>query len=108
MAADYPCRSSRSFDFEVNFESEHFESNVYQISEGNSDRTRHLNEEQRKDLVISKAIEIENNGAIAKKYSHIKMRYAYFIGVKRLSYPSLVDYFRGECFRMFRVFASPV
>ena len=135
MVADYLSRSSCKFDSEINDESEHFESRVYQMSEGDSDLTSHLREEQRRDPVISKALEeINENGAVLtgqlRKYSQMKIRFGLLYRGQKIVVPKScreevwrhvhgathagvqrtygVGSFGGECFRMLRVSARPV
>ena len=77
LVADYLSRSSSRYDWDVNNETEHFESKIYTINRAN-DITQHLSKEQAEDPVISKAMEqIRTNGRILsgqfKRYHQMKI-----------------------------------
>ena len=94
LVADYLSRSATAYDYDLNNENEHFERKVYQISENEevSDFTRYLCEEQKNDLVISRAIsDIDESGGIQsgqfKRYSQMKIRSGLLYRGRRIVVP---------------------
>ena len=92
LVADYLSRSATDYNYDVNNECEHFERKVYQVSEEESAFTRYLSDEQKNDIVISRAIsDINKHGCIQtgqfKQYSQMNIRFGLLYRGRKIVVP---------------------